>query len=192
MNDTYISQSCTSSAFGSRKRVSRSPYQRKKPVTANSSANAAVTIAFSFCPAFSRPCGAGRPPEPRAVVGVEAIDLARRPPQRAAVAGDDDDDERDRPGDRGVDVDRLQERPPADELGEARQVEAEARREQHAGTRSRGPSAPPARCARSAASRRGSGSGSHSTGRPRRSGRSRGLPSSRSADGRRAPSAPAT
>src|SRR5262245_52341600 len=42
---------------GSRKRVSRSPYQSSSPDTKKSTANAAVTMAFSFWPALKRPCG---------------------------------------------------------------------------------------------------------------------------------------
>jgi len=43
-----------------RKRVLRSPYQRRAPVTANKMANEAVTIALSFWPALSRPWGEWR------------------------------------------------------------------------------------------------------------------------------------
>src|SRR5207244_5376362 len=46
--EVYISQSCTISAFWSRKAWLRSPYQRKKPVTAKRTASAAVTIALIF------------------------------------------------------------------------------------------------------------------------------------------------
>ena len=160
--------------------MSRSPYQRKKPVTANRSANTAVTIAFSFWPAFSRPWGARRP-RSQARSSRRRVDLAQRPPQAAAVAGDHDGDEGDRPGDRRVDVDRLQQRPAADQLGEARQVEAEAacragRRNAPACTQCT------ARSVRVKRGRRGAVcSRSHSSARPTRSGRSRGLPSSRSA-----------
>ena len=113
--------------------MSRSPYQRKKPLTANRIANAAVTIVFSFWPALRRPCGAWRPSSQRAVVGVEVLDLVHRRaagPRRSPTTTIEH--ERDRPGERGVDVDRLQERPAADDLGEARQVEAEPGAEQDA------------------------------------------------------------
>ena len=42
----------------SRKRVSRSPYQSRRPETKNSVANAAVSTAFTFWPALKRPWGA--------------------------------------------------------------------------------------------------------------------------------------
>ena len=70
----------------SRKRVSRSPYQSRKPETTNRAAKAAVRIAFTFWPALNRPCGAWMSPrEEAAVVAVEEVDLADGP--RAARGG---------------------------------------------------------------------------------------------------------
>ena len=108
-----------------RKRVSRSPYQRKKPVIAKSSANAAVMIAFSFWPAFSRPCGGrgrGARRGRRRRTGRSPAPSRRKLP---AVAEERRSARARRPGDGRVEVDRLEQRPPADRLGEARQIEAE-------------------------------------------------------------------
>ena len=52
--------------------------------------------------------------------GVEQVELAQRSLQTAAIAEENDQGERRDPGDRGVDVDRLDERPATDQLGEAR------------------------------------------------------------------------
>src|SRR5581483_5186858 len=56
--DTYMSASCRSTVPPRRKRVSRSPYQRRRPETRKSTEKAAVRIAFTFWPALKRPCGA--------------------------------------------------------------------------------------------------------------------------------------
>src|SRR5436189_197890 len=87
----YISQSWTTSAFWSRKAWFRSPYQRKKPVSVNRKASAAVTITLSFWPALKRPCGlprrgsrrasgavAIRPPHPRVLVVAVLLPVAAR------------------------------------------------------------------------------------------------------------------
>ena len=134
----------------------------------------------------------GRPAlQPRAVVGVEAVDLPRGANERAPVSDERDHDERDRPGNGRVDVDPLHERTAADHLGEARQVEAEpgAEQDQERGRVHPVHGALGAREPRESATLR---CHSRSTSRPTRSGRSRALPSSPSAGGRRAPSASAT
>ena len=66
--------------------VSRSPSQSRSPETAKSSANAAVSAAFSFWPALKRPCGARRRRAASAGRRVEAVELARGRAQAAAVA----------------------------------------------------------------------------------------------------------
>ena len=64
---------------------------------ANRIANAAVTIVFSFWPAFSRPCGARRPrSQARSSRSKRSISRSVAP-ERAPVAERDDEHERDRP-----------------------------------------------------------------------------------------------
>src|SRR6266566_827652 len=130
------------------------------------------------------------PPQPAEVVVVEDVDLARVCEQPAAVAGEDDKSQGGEPGERRVDVDVLQQRPPADELREARQVEAEPRAEEA----EEGARVYPVQRALGAAEARqpaDARSCSHSIARPRRSGRSRAAPSSRGAAWRRTPSSSA-
>ena len=87
--------SCSTIVPAKRKRVSRSPYQRNKPVIAKSTANAAVMIAFSFWPALRRPCGVRLTAKPRAVVRVEARRSRCSAAQPAPVAEEHDDQQRD-------------------------------------------------------------------------------------------------
>src|SRR5439155_16099524 len=129
-------------------------------------------------------------PQPAEIVVVEDIDLAGVREQAAAVAREHDQRQRGEPGKGRVDVDVLQQRPPADELRQARQVEAEPRTEQdeegarvYPVQRALGEAEP-----RQPASTR---SYSHSTAPPTRSGRSRVVPSSRAAAWRRTPSSSA-
>src|SRR6266566_1375719 len=130
------------------------------------------------------------PPQPAEVVVVKDVDLAGIREQTAAVAGEDDKSQGGEPGERRVDVDVLKQRPPADQLRQTRQVEAEPRAEQdeegarvHPVQRALGPAEAPQPA--------GARSYSHSIARPRRSGRSRAAPSSRGAAWRRTPSSSA-
>src|SRR5436305_12964179 len=68
--------------------------------------------------------------QPAEVVAVEAVDLARCCEETAAVACEQHQGERGEPRERCVDMDVFQQRPPADEFREARQVETESRAEQ--------------------------------------------------------------
>lgn len=63
---------------------------------------------------------------------VEELDLADHPPERAAVAEREHRHQRDRPGERGPEVDRLEQGPPPDRLGEAGEVEAQPGAEERA------------------------------------------------------------
>jgi hypothetical protein len=70
----------------SRNLVSRSPYQSKSPEMKKSVANAAVRIAFTFCPALKRLGNVRGSGQEAAVVVVEEVDLADRLRDRPAVA----------------------------------------------------------------------------------------------------------
>ena len=100
-------------------------------MTVNRTANEAVTIELSFWPALSRPEGVlrrlnqARSSRSQTSSSWTAARRLRRSPD-----GDDEQEGGD-PGERGVDVDRLQQRPASDRFGEARQVEAEAAAKQH-------------------------------------------------------------
>ena len=94
-----VSRSWTVPVPAKMKRWSRSPSQRKKPESANRRAKATVRIAFTFCPALKRPCGACRPRSQRrssrSIDSISRQSVCEPPP----VADDEDRDDRDRPGD---------------------------------------------------------------------------------------------
>src|SRR5262245_54606887 len=69
--------------------------------------------------------------EPAEIVAVEAVDLARGAEDAAPVTEQDDEGEGADPRDAGPEVDVLDEWPAADLDGEARQVQHEARADQH-------------------------------------------------------------
>ena len=69
--------------------------------------------------------------QPADVVGVEAVELARRAQQSAPVAEQRDQHERADPADTGPRMDVLDQRPAADEHRQARQVEDQPRGEEH-------------------------------------------------------------
>ena len=69
--------------------------------------------------------------KPGEVVIVEVVDLTRCGEQAATVTGKQDERERSQPDERRVDVDVLQQRSPADQLGQARQVQAQAGHEEN-------------------------------------------------------------
>ena len=125
--------------------------------------------------------------EPLAVVTVPDVDLMDGRAQTSAVAESDDQEQGCDPPDRGVDVDRLQDRPPSRQFGEAGQIEAEPTHEENDECRR----VNPVHCAFGAAepTQAARVTRIHSTVRPRRSGRSQGLPSNPAAGRRRAPSA---
>ena len=113
-----------------RNAVSRSPSQSSSPETTNRTKNAAVRMALIFWPALKRPSRERLRCEPRAVVGVEDLDLARGAQEHAPVAEQEDGREQNDPADPGPEVDVLDQRPPADGHLEARQVEHQPRHEQ--------------------------------------------------------------
>ena len=188
ISETYISQSWTSSAFGEPEaRVALAVPEEEaadREQDREGGGDDRVQLLAGVQPALRRVAAE----EPAAVVGVEVLDLvhgARAGTRRSPTTSDEH--ERDRPGDRRVDVDRLQERPPADEPRRGSAGRGRARSRAGRRRRPRAPSAPRARCGSSGGGARGPRrSRSHSSGRPRRPGRSRGLPSSRSAGRRRA------
>ena len=100
-----------------RKRVLRSPTHSSRPETRNSTANAAVSIAFTFCPTLKR-------------LGRNAVEVARGAQQPAPVAEERDDRDRRQPAHAGPEVDVLQERPPSEQHLDARDVEREPGDEQ--------------------------------------------------------------
>ncbi len=93
-----------------RKRVSRSPYQSRKPETAKRTANAPVSQKVELLPGVELPLRNALGEQPAAVVAVEQVEFAQACAQAAAVAERDDRGERDEPGDRAVEVDFLDER----------------------------------------------------------------------------------
>ncbi len=121
--------------------------------------------------------------QPATVVGVEEVEIARRSAKAAPVAGGSDEQDRARPADARVEVDVFDQRPAPDNLGEAGQVEDQPGAEEeeegacvHPVQRALRPREP----AQVDRSRRRS----HSSGRPRRRGRSRAAPSTRRAGDR--------
>ena len=128
--ETNVSTSCTVPVPAKMKRWSRSPSQRKKPDSTNSSAKATVRRALIFWPALNRPCGAGRPRSQRrssrSIVSISRQSAARRlrlPATTITTIATE-------PGDGDPDVDVLDEVAAADPDREARDVEDQPGREQ--------------------------------------------------------------
>ena len=125
---------------------------------------------------------AGAAPQPAAIVLVETVELAQRRDHALAVADGDDEGEHDQPGDAGVEMDFLDERPACDEHAQLGQVEHESRGEQREEAERKYPvhralgagEAPDEGPVAARAVNHG-----HSSARPRRCGRSRGAPRSR-------------
>ena len=132
-------------SLAKRKRVSRSPSQSSAPETAKRSANAAVRAAFSFWPALKRPCRAGiRRSQSRSSSSKRSSSRSVAPSRRRSPSSDDQRDRR-RPGDRRPEVDVLDHgRRPTSRREPAGRGRAPSRAGR--GTRTRAPSAAPARC----------------------------------------------
>ena len=113
-----------------RKRLSRSPYQSRRPETEQQGERAGQRR-VQLLARVEASLGAGDAPQPEPVVAVKSVEHPQRLTQAAPVAEKDDERDREHPGQAGVEVDVLHERLAADELTQARHVEDEPRAEQH-------------------------------------------------------------